>query len=333
MTPRTPDTISSIALMDYSYESEAGAGSSPLVCTQSYLPGLLRKRGKVLTFPSVKLSHGKFEPNLVDLLLESLERANAALMIDVTGAICSQLMLDALLRRLSEGMKLWVVPPMLMNLEADLKLEANQTTDVHVYRLYRDFLDAIGIELTYIGLFSNQPDQYDHPRSFAIERAKNPASFRHPELFRGVDRIVFTQAQAMRLRGEAQAIATVNPSDFDVTDTETDWAFEWSEPDFAVMALSHIGKEGGCVITTSGLVFMDARIGSFGHRFPGGDANEVFLNNLLNVLQPRHTQPKLSERRILTNRIDIQTSMCSVTIDSSCSLTDFTRSLEDRKIA
>jgi hypothetical protein len=289
LMPQTRNSIDSIALMDYSYKSDVGANHSPYISTQSYLPGLLRKRGTKLTFPCVKLSHGEFEPNVLDLLLQSLERADAALMIDITGAIASQAILDALLRRLSEGLKLWVVPPLLTNLEAHL------ANDADTYHLYRDFLDAIGIELTYIGLFSKQMDQYDHPRSFAIQRTKDPSSFRDSALFRGVDQIVFTQAQAMRLRGGAQALAAVNPRDFDVIDAQTDWAFEWSEPDFAVMALSHVGNVGGLVVTTSGLVFLDAFNGPLGHRFPGGESNGVLLNNLLDLLQPRHAAFRLPD--------------------------------------
>jgi hypothetical protein len=182
--------------------------------------------------------------------------------------------------------------PIRTNLDFALK-SGNPTA-----RLYKDFLDVAGVELTSLGLITTV-GKFDHPRSLSIDRRKHSASFRHPELFRGVNRIVFQQAQALRLHGEAQAVAVVPlqlGSEFEVVDIATDWPwFDWSEPDLAVIGISYIGDLGGCVIASSGLVIGDAYTGITGARFPGGEENETVLNNLISVLQPRPFSVCLSE--------------------------------------
>lgn len=285
-----PDAISQVLLLDYALAFHTGSEDSPLIAKQSFLSSMLRKRGISFAFPKARISsENHVEPALDQLVLEHLKRSRAAIMEGIPRAMFSREILDAILRRISEGMRVWAPVPMLRNLKS--LLTVGSFPPAH---LYKEFLDAVGIELTDIGLF-RVAQEFDHPRCFSIERRTSPASFRHPELFRGVDRLLFQQAHALRLHGEAQAVAAVDLQDFDVVDMKSDLIADWSEPDFPMMAISYVGDAGGCVIATSGLAFRDAYTGPLGHRFPGGEENEQILGNLMSVLQPKVDRERLSD--------------------------------------
>jgi hypothetical protein len=277
-------SIRKVTLIDFKLERSGGGGYSPSILDQTYLPALLRRQGVVLDYPNATLGvDGRADRDVEDSLLKSLNENSAAVVLGDPSTIWSQPVFDTVVRRIGEGVRLWVDLPSLRDIAWQLKQNYE-----YAHR-YLDFLAFIGIALTNIDVITHVA-RYDNPKSFTLDRKDYAAGFRHPELFRGVDEVLFQRAHALRLHRDAQAVAAVPLRDFgelDVVDITTDLPyFAWNEPDVAVIAASYIGNAGGCVIASSGLVFRDAYRGATGHWFPGGEENERLLQNLVRTLNP-----------------------------------------------
>lgn len=150
-------------------------------------------------------------------------------------------------------------------------------------RTYTDFLATVGIELTDIGLYNpNAADRHDH--YFQLEKQTYPSGFRHPQLFRDVQSILFSQANALKLHGPAQSTAAADPLTLNIIDRSKDLFLDWNEPDICLMATTFIGSNGGFVLATSGLAVHNEETNQFGRYFPGPKRNEGVIRNLLNML-------------------------------------------------
>lgn len=267
-----------IAVCDFELIFHDGRLQSAWILNQSELKALLVPLDVELVVPRCKVNDkGLVEPNLEKLLIENLQECSAALGYNVPLLFQSNVAIENLRFRLKQGLRLWLVINGSINQDNDPARQA-----------FINFLDEIGITPTRIGLFSKKVD-FDHPRSFLVERQFSPAAFRDPLLFKNTLSLTFTQAHALSLHGPAQAIVAVDPRRFNVVDMKSDYIFDWYHPDFPLMAISYIGDNGGCVIVSSGFAIANSYNGAMGHHFPGAKSNATSLSNILRFLT-RHNE-------------------------------------------
>lgn len=281
-------TIQRLQLCDFELTRESGSSQTPWLSTQQEFCSILSRAGVSLSFPKARLNDGKVVPNLESAMLKGLDSARAAVCDGPSGFLDFASVYERMIERIEQGMRVWVIAPGARGLKQGIASGCERS------KRFADLMSRCGVELSSVGLFDYQTE-FDHPRSFSLDRGLYRAGFRDAQLFRGIEKVVFQHAHGLRLHADAQGVAAVDPRRYRAIEMSTDLPADWNEPDVSLMSTTYIGRHGGCVLVTSGLLIGDPFAGATGYKFPGGTMNEAVIKNLLNFLFPPEYAPRLGD--------------------------------------